>query len=335
MAPRPLFHLGFVAGPVALAALAAASAGCDGEESFLLPPLDAGEPGPEYASVCSGWAERECAYEQQCGVSVEWQWTSTDQCVSRRALLCELEANDPDTAFDPQVVESCQFPTSCASALGTVPEPYAPTLCLPHGRAADGTACVWNDDCQSGECFYAYYIDGSMSTCGVCNPRVECNCQTGQECLFEDGGTLCVTLPSVGEACGPPYNACAVGDCIENAQGTAGTCINVPSAGLGEPCSFGQLGPTCDGPGAFCDSETMRCTTFLATTYGNQCAGQGAPEGAVCVGAGVCDNEVTGNCIPPSPDGNLCSSTQGLDCLPPAECIGNVCIFPTLAVCSP
>ncbi len=328
---RLAWRLGLLGGLLGLA-------GCSGEESFLLPPPDAGLPATPYAAACAGWAQRECAYESGCGVSINWQWEDNAQCVQRRTITCELEANDPDVSFDPARVDGCQFPAACADVYGTAGEPESPYLCLAPGHAANGDPCVWNDDCQSEQCWYSYLATGVMSSCGKCQPLVKCDCDAGQECVYDlnDGGVACLTLPELGEACSAD-TSCAEGACVPSgADDGSGTCTTVPFAGFGEPCGVSAVGPLCVGPGAFCNTTTLLCDTFQTASYGQPCAGPDAPgPGAICTGGATCDTEITGNCIPPAPDGALCDYAQGLYCLAPAECIGSTCVFPTHATCAP
>ena len=251
----------------------------------------------------------------------------------RETLACELEANDPDVAFDPSVVDTCTFPADCSTALGTGSAGTSPPLCLPPGKAPNGAPCVWSQACQSGNCTYTYDLNNVKSACGRCETPVPCPCPVGQECVVDDGGPTCATEPNVGEACGAPLFSCLDSECVMADGASSGTCENRhrrPRRALLQ--SLDRTGVPGLDP-EFCDS-TSHCRAYEAADYGQPCAGTLGAEGALCIGGGKCDYADTQICVPPAPDGVPCDEAQGLTCLPPARCLSHACVFPSLATCA-
>lgn len=319
---------------IALGVLAAGAPACTGEASFVLPTVDPGGPSGRYEAVCAGWARRECAYTDACNPGVFELWEDDDQCIARETLACELDADDPDVRFDPALVESCTFPPDCSAATGTVAAELA-YLCLPPGKAPDGAPCTSENACQSGSCFPSLY--SPVTACGTCHPPIHCGCTAHQQCWVTGDTDRCVDVPDPGEACGPPLFACNGSECVASSDGgeAGGVCQVVAQAGLDALCTTEPQGPECIASGAnplFCD-QTDHCRAYRGATYGEPCTTAGGPEGIVCVGGGWCDSAGSGVCQPPAADGAPCNA-QALPCLPPAQCLGSHCIFPTLATCS-
>lgn len=304
--------------------------GCSGEETFLLPSVDAGIPVTPYAAACAAWAQAECAFEASCYPSIVTGWLDPAQCEQRRSISCELEAADPDVAFDPALVAGCTF-TDCVATLG-----LPPNLCLPPGKAPEGAPCVWDDACASRYCAYGRDAYG-QSSCGLCEILPPpCTCGPDAMCAYKgDEEVSCVVPPSVGDPCGPPMNSCAgSAQCVVPDGGSTGTCMDVPTATEGQPCGTGSLGPNCVGLDAYCDPVALTCGVEQAGAYGDPCPSSNGGAPVVCVGGGVCDYSVSGTCLPPSPDAEPCDETQGLYCLFPARCLDHACVFPTTATCA-
>jgi hypothetical protein len=300
---------------LAVLAMSVLATGCDGESSFVIPPGDAGAPGSRYAVACSAWARRYCAILAGCP-SVYPAWAD-GQCVPRMTLECEVVASDPDVAFDPVAVATC--PDSEAGCPGLVRD-----LCLGPGRARVGAPCLVSEACETRACEYTYDELGRRSSCGVCAP-VPCGgaCPTGQACTVGlDGGASCVRVAAAGEPC------TAADDCADFYCAPATKRCGA-RAQPGEPCD-GMNGPPCADPDTFCDA-TAHCRRYVLEAYGEPCDTQG-PDHYLCAGMGTCD--FTDNvCVPPAADGQYCDDTQGLNCLDPARCIANRCVFPSLARC--
>jgi hypothetical protein len=321
---------------LAALALAPALAACTGEKSFILPLVDADDPSGRYATVCAGWAQRECAYTDACKAAVFAQWESDEQCLERETLACELQSSDPDVPFDAALVESCVPPAGCNVApYGIVSALNAPDLCLPAGKAPTGAVCVWDSACQSGNCVYPSAGDALPPACGTCQPRLRCECSANQHCILTAGEVKCVDLPDAGETCGAPLFACNDAQCLGAAAGDAGTCVAVPKGGVGAPCGGGALEPQCllsPTTSLFCD-HTNHCSAYTPAAYGQPCTLAAGSESGSCVGGGWCDFTGTGLCQPPAADGAPCDP-DGAPCLAPARCLGGHCVFPSLATCS-
>jgi hypothetical protein len=301
---------------VVVGALACAAIGCDGESSFLIPLVDAGVPDARYQAACAVWAQGLCNRAVAC--SALFDWTDIEQCVQRSALRCELFANDPDIPFDAASVSSCPEPDG-----GDCTAPYG-SLCLAPGRAPLGASCAWNEECQSYNCLFLLDSTGEFSACGTCQPGCGASCPDGQTCDFSgDAGPLCVPIAGDGESC--VDGAVCSGFFYCNSSGTCAL-----DAKAGEACGDGVSGPPCGGGNLYCD-ETRHCSSYQSAAYGQSCGVVGS-EAYVCTGFGMCDS--TENlCLPPASDGAVCDETQGLGCLPPARCVSNTCVFPSLARC--
>lgn len=316
-----------------LVAGAAALDSCTGEESFVLPAVDAGVPSRRYETVCAAWARRACAPGDACPVTFLEGWEDDAQCVARQTLVCELQAADPEVRFDPAAVDTCTFDADCPGGAALLEQPESPSLCLPPGRAPLGAPCVWNNGCESGACLYPVTPDGVPAPCGTCQAPLQCSCGSNQECVVYPDHVMCLTLPDPGDKCGPPWYACNNSQCIVSEEGENGVCKQLPAASLGMPCTSDLTGPQCvsTASSVFCDL-TGHCRAYVAAGYGQPCLVGNGGEGNACVGAGWCDMQTTGTCQPPAPDGEPCED-EVLPCLPPARCLQGSCIFPSLATC--
>ena len=293
--------------------------GCQGESSFVIPGVDAGSPDVRYEASCSAWAEPLCAHEMACSMSLTW--IDTAQCVARETLLCELVAGEPNVVFDPTAVAACSEPDA-----GDCVEPYG-SLCLGPGRGLVGSACLSSEACESGFCAYGFDpASDDPTACGACQ-ALPCNggCSNGQQCESSvDAGPTCVSIGAPGDHC------VGQGDCAGYYYcGPDSTCA--AEARLGEACGGGTTkGPPCGDFDTYCDS-TQHCRAYVSAPYGAPCGVVGN-DTYLCAGSGTCD-PTDSQCLPPASDGDVCDDSQGLGCLPPARCILNRCVFPSLALC--
>jgi hypothetical protein len=306
---------------VALVALAAAAwacaiLACTGQTSFYLPAVDAGAVDTNAALACSAWARAVCAREGLCRGTDPVEWTSAEQCVGRSTLLCEVVATDPSVDFDAQALTNCAYSMDCTVAVRDLP-----IDCLPPGRTPPGVPCVFHEACTCG-------------TCAAAPPP--CGCPGSQLCVGVafDGGALCADAAAVGSGCLFPAQ-CTQSYCDLSAAGH-GTCV--PFAAQGEACGdgpgspVGRQGIPCAGVDAYCDS-TLKCSLIEGVGYMEPCGAP--PDGGpflACAGYGTCDPS-SSTCIEPSPDGEVCDESQGLGCMPPAECIDDRCLYPSLSYC--
>jgi hypothetical protein len=265
------------------------------------------------------------------------QWISSDQCVARETIDCELAASDPAIPFDPAAVARCQYPMDCGDP------PYG--FCLDAGKLPVGAACQSSLECATGLCSL------TKPGCGWCvtsvdfpPPACDVTCPDGQTPALEPDASAqtCVPIPDLGQPCPPPGDltasvACVAGAvCAITTPGGPGTCV--PRAGEGAACSLTDpTAPVCFDPGVplFCDS-TEHCRAYRVASYLQPCGVDEAGDYYQCIGWGSCAYTTTPVCVPPAADGMLCDPQQGLYCLPPADCVGNRCLFPSLtASCTP
>jgi len=326
---------------------------CSGEESFPLPPVPIGAPSTRYQDACTAWAQSVCSWKALCGLP--FPWVSGEQCVARGTLSCELLAADPGVSFDEEGILECQFPQDCSTP---------PPVCWPQGRTPLGQPCLWNEACLSERC-----IGVGSARLGICGL-----CAAGEGCQADTAGGTCIPLlRGPGESCASSAD-CQSGQCITgnstpesdsgngfvmigmgtpDAGADATYCLNgrcmadaqvplaraplhcAPFAQLSEPCGRNDT-PEC-APDLYCDANG-HCSAILQAVFGGQC---GMSDGATRVDGGVlipsCEgfakcNMTTGTCEAPADDGQPCDADH--DCVPPAACVANHCIFPTLADCS-
>ena len=329
------------------------------------------------AEACSELAAARCNLRSQCslpdgvtGVGFNLLETYGDMttCLAREKTSCTNGLSAPHTGNNPALVQKCvaDFASySCMDFFDNLP----PMDCTPIGVLADGAACTFNAQCQSGFC------NGTKgSACGTCGtpPAVgdDCsasNCARGDRCL---GATsTCAAVVSSNGTC-TPSQPCDRGlSCVgENAKTmTAGTC---ETAGTRAGVACGGTMPGCDPTrGLACSgpSGSKVCTQigFAGTIPGpdggvtaNEDGGATGPtpDGTPCgqlddgsrVGcvAGGCytttgpaSGSDLGACKPHAPDGAACDTLLGPGCLAPARCVtaaggtSGTCVVPTAALC--
>jgi hypothetical protein len=291
---------------------------CEGESSFVLPAVDAGVPNAQYEAVCSAWARSRCA----CTGFLEW--VDSSQCIARETIDCELLAADPNVPFDAARVAACPEPDEGGCFAGY--DEY----CIGAGRGGLGDPCLRSEACASGYCAQGFDpVSGATSLCGTCQ-LFPCKggCPSRMSCLIDPSGSAsCV--PSVGlpgDRCAGPNDCDPLSYCAPT-----GMCTALPT--VGEACGDAAMGLPCGGGDEYCDPKTNTCAeyTIVPVGYGERCGLIGLID-SVCVGWGRCD-PTEGICLAPASDGALCDDKQELGCLPPAQCIGNHCLFPSLALC--
>jgi hypothetical protein len=309
--------------------IAQANLGCEGESSFVIPPWDAGAVDTRHAAACRAWAQSVCDYEERCPPAISARYTDRAQCLARAELTCEVVAQDPSVNFDEATVAGCTYPIDCAADLPSF-------MCLPHGTTAERAPCLWGIACATGACSFGIDSNGVKNVCGACARLPQCSpkCASDQICKREDAGTSCVHVSGPGEPCtGDEGFLCTHAICSVAFTGSdAGVCL--PLAQVGDKCGDGVAAPLCEGADTFCD-DTMHCRSAVPASYGQPCGTVDAGDYAECTAYGRCDYMSTGLCVSPAPDGALCDPTQGLTCLPPAECIAHHCLYPIPAYCTP
>ena len=212
----PAWRLAVAASLVNIAVFALV-AGCSGEWSFALAPLDAGAPDARFGPACKSWARAFCVYQARCE-SRYFAWQNVDQCADREALSCELTASEPSAVFDGDRLSSCTYPTDCsmpppdyllaarprlppaARVSGTKLAPAistwgaAPPTRRPFAESAlrrPGNPCTSSRECASGFCdavsMRCAAFAGVGANCGSGSTGLPL-CAFGLGCFGGDGG---------------------------------------------------------------------------------------------------------------------------------------------------
>jgi hypothetical protein len=344
-----LMHCSFFAagwGAVTLVAV-----GCGGNE-FFAGTGDAGVASTVTADqACGDSAHLHCERLQACSQSVViGTYGDEGTCETRLKLNCLNSLAAPGVNSTPATVEACAktYPTaSCGALLDDQPA----AACVQNkGDRANGQACGFPAQCQSGFCAI---VPGSP--CGACAPvpQVGESCAESTTCgqlLFCDSTTLdCTGYSALNGPCnrGQP---CGAGlSCVGSTSATNGACQTAVET-LGAPCDPAtKTGPGCDRNQLLtCNSGSKECAAI-------QLAGAGAPCGtvnlqlAICANAGACvaadggagDGGTTiDTCVAPAADGDPCDLVAGPTCLSPARCVlttpsatAGVCEFPSSSQC--
>ena len=201
---------------------------------------------------------------------------------------------------------------------------YAERTCT--AKAADGEACVFDDECDNGFCAISTGLCAALPDDGGLCP--DGRCTAGFVCDFDNGG-VCVVAPVEGEACLIGSAACAPGlgcnsDNLCAVPGGAGSACLIPEnlCGAGLGCDFTADGSICVErrgagepcqsdvcqSGLFCDFTTATCTALFAP--GTDC-----PTGGGCAAGDECGDLLGGHrCHEiPTVAGAPCSESCGGD----------------------
>jgi hypothetical protein len=351
-----------------LPALVGVGQACNGDSRFNL-PVEPASPDINDATACTAWAKSFCAYQELCDYFV---WENVDQCVAREVLSCELIAADPDVIFDEERVSGCKYPEDCESAIpqcwGTGRSP-AGSPCL-WDQACQSGGCLGSD--PSASTTICGVCGGELGQpCASASGCFSNSC--GAFGTAQPGQEVCGPFAKLGDACGEGMPFCGPSlACSDPGEGAFRCVAPTPYALPGQPCEasllclsgvcaageagakecapFASLGAACGTNLPYCagglecssqedDAETGHCIVAPLTGYGAGCN----PMDDTCTGFGVClascasppDGGGGWCCAAPVGDGDSCSDTQEVGCLPPAQCIAGRCIFPTVADCSP
>ncbi len=329
------------------------------------------------AQACADLAMARCNLRSLCslpdgftglGASVLENYGDLPTCLAREALACENGLSAPQTGNTPQAVESCvaRFSSfSCMDFFDDLP----PADCTPLGPRADGAACTFNAQCQSG------YCNGTKgAVCGTCGPPPaegdDCStsaCLRGDRCL---GATsTCAAVVSSNGTCDESHPCDRGLTCVGSSANTmtAGTC---QTAGTRAGVACGGSLPGCDGTRSLScrgpnGAKTCAPVSFSGTVSGPDggltasdagAAAGASPAGSPCgqlpdgarVGcvAGGCYTDTgpagsadLGTCKPFAPDGDACDSAAGPGCMPPARCVtggdstAGTCVVPQASLC--
>jgi hypothetical protein len=243
----------------------------------------------------------------------------------RAKINCVPGLMAPSSSASPDKLESCANAVTGASC-DTLYTHDTPSACKSDpGKLMNGAAC--GDDAQ---CTSTYCKKASGQVCGVCGMRASAGgaCSVEADCDYKltCANMLCVAFGAAGATCDSghpcaPPNVCRAGTCATGAT-------------AGQACD--PAGKECDPTQPlYCPATSRVCTTVTFVGGGQACGlvnggYVGCSGGARCkLGAGF-----MGTCLAPAADGAACDTTNGPDCLAPAQCVGSVCKLPNPASCT-
>jgi hypothetical protein len=143
----------------------------------------------------------------------------------------------------------------------------------------------------------------------------------GGTCLLDEA----CQSKTCSDLCGTCLPAASDGGCPVDAgypDSEDDDAIGQPPRGPGEPCLQGT-----DCQSLQCDATRHCAPAVTAIGYGQPCDESSLTQ--ICGGDATC----YGVCVPPENDGDPCDVSQGLDCLRPAVCAGDFCVFPSRTMC--
>ena len=279
--------------------------------------------------ACTDLAASLCTQIQNCAAPlISTGYGDVATCQARAKLGCMPTLMAPGTSATPDKLDKCATALS-ASTCDALYTRDPPTACLPDpGKLADGAAC--GDDAQ---CANKYCKKPANAVCGVCAAHATaggaCTVDTDCDVKLACGNNVCVAYGALGGTCDAghpcaPPNVCKSGTCAMPAE-------------AGQACTPSLSGGDCDETkGLFCNPSSVTAGVCAVATF----AGPGQPCGLVnggvvgCSGGARCVRTgAMGTCLAPAADGAACDSTNGPDCVAPAECVGGVCKLPDPASC--
>lgn len=272
----------------------------------------------------------------------------------RRADACPDYYFAPDSSRTVENVSACldALSTQSLTALGFGIYPS----CLLSGKRPDGAPCVWNSQCQSGQC------GGGLGQCSTCSAQPGASskcpstgmCRTGSFCY--NATNLCIDSATVvyvaeGQPCGlgasPPVACQGELSCESSTSATGAVCTAPPGVGqscgkrtyvgagwcaAGTDCTSDTEG-TCEAPGrcgqvtacdaaSYCKTSNGVPACVPRVAAGQPCYDSGTKEYFGCLPPAVC-NLTTRSCELPRGLGEACDDNHG--CGPSLLCIGNEC----------
>jgi len=287
------------------------------------------------------------------------------ECGSTTASFCDTYELDlcPDFVFGPGSNNTLELIQGCADAWKDAPcsvlQTFTAVCNYAPGQFANGEACTYSWQCQSGMCTGSDTFCGSCvpllergapcagvegecdygSTCDgtTCAPRrpvvieagADCdtnyiNCFNGYTCRVDDAGNpKCLPPVDTGGACAWSYDCVPYNYCDE----TTHVCTPSPSAGM--PCAGQGIGD-CDAA-SVCDTRTMPLTCAALVGRGETCFDRpnltdphgNCADGLYCVcDAGEDCND--GICVQRVYEGDACGDAT-LDCVAGTECRAGKC----------
>jgi hypothetical protein len=290
-----------------------------------------GGNGVAVSAECQAFARSLCSWAPRCepdafhAVALE-----ADDCEARMALHCARIEAAPGAA---------KFPPSCVSELDartcTGNLDQLPPSCWVRGALADGAACEFDEQCQSGWCSLTVQ-DNAIGPCGTCQARAkenescqEADCELGLVCVGVE--PTCRKTAGKDEPCHGSTGCAAPYQCFGD--------VCVEPQGENAPCkvSFLTGAQTCDTTkGLYCIpsdplGEDGTCKRSRTVNLGETCVDDEDGEEILCR-RGTCTMK-TRQCTTLAEDGAACDAIFGPHCQIPAECMDGVCVIPLATRC--
>jgi hypothetical protein len=290
------------------------------------PNVSSVDAGPSVDKACSDSAYARCTRAQACsptGVQLRYGDVTTCETVMKANCVAILAA--PGTGSTPSSSEACSqaIPNwDCADYLQTQNPP--PECVQATGSIANGAACAYPSQCQSGFCAIA-----PGAPCGACTtaPQVGDSCaqltSCGQTLICNAISSTCFAPPATGASCAPGQGCVPGSECLGSSTttGAAGTCVPAVES-LGAACS--NTTALCDSfSGLTCNLQSDKCVASQLGTAGQACNFVASQNVVVqCGGGGRCITSGTqSTCTAASTIGGPCDLVAGPECIAPSRCI--------------
>jgi hypothetical protein len=234
------------------------------------PPAKEDPPATSTTPDCPAYAAAYCAKANVCGHLAATLFGAA--CETRMTGICEAHVAAPGTGYTRTALAAC----TTAFASGTCD--LEPTACAFKGTLALNEACAFHDQCTTGAC------SATSTACGKC------------------------VLP---------------------AKATP-----AKTAGLGETCDdAAKIAPACNGPlGLTCESKTKTCVEIPTAVIGEPCGWFGMI--VMCETGGTCKPGASGSgtCVAEKAIGDACSASAAYsECAFGTACVRGKCAYSTAA----
>lgn len=281
---------------------------------------DSDDGGGGSATDCKSAARSLCTKLQSCAeILVTGAYGTIDKCAERISLDCTAQVGATGSTVGEEDFAGCANAIA-ASSCDDLFNDVSPAACKLPGTLENGTQCGFGSQCKSSTC-----ISSASSNCGTCAPVSPAGGACGPTAGCEDGlvcsNNVCAQPVAAGGACTTSAQCAGLLVC------KGGTCAT--RGGAGAACD--PLAGDCDiSQGLFCNPGSSKCEKPTLADPGEPC-GIVEQKLVVCGAGGSCDGatlQQPGTCVPPIADGAACSTTDGPDCLAPAECVNGLCTLP-------
>jgi hypothetical protein len=265
-------------------------------------------------------------------------------CMRRRAYLCAIGLPaamfgcSGESTFVVEPVDAgapgAQHGSACSA--------WAATVCAYEARCPPDFPWVSETQCLARSALWCESVasdpdvvfdDLLLTSCQYPNACLSSVAYLPVDCLAPGrtpvGGTCVFDEACQSKTCSDLCGTCLPAACDGGCSVDAGypdsgddDAIGQPPRAPGESCLEGT-----DCQSLQCDASGHCAETVTAVGYGQPCDESSVTQ--ICGGDATC----YGVCIPPENDGDPCDVSQGLDCLQPAVCAGDFCVFPSRTMC--